>query len=323
MDKKPADQITETEILRLIGRMKASAANALKADDIGYFTGAKKTYAATDSLIAGVHFRHDWLTPAEIAYKLFARNWSDFLCKGIRPHAALLSLALTRQTARQSFVIPFLRALDRLFTANGITLTGGDTAHSANDVFTLAFFGTRGKLVPRATRTVRRGDLVVQLGGVGGSNFALNRLLKAGELTPREKACFSRPQIFPHLPQAKFLKATIDQSDSVQKSLRLLANANQVKLRIDIDSILPSHKRVLSGLSTGAKILLAAEDLAIFAIASSAILKETGPAAQAKGSHTFRAVGIVESIQTRSPRVDYHLNGRPIKAPVHDFEHFN
>lgn len=323
MQTRPADHLTEDEIIGLITRLKTSAANPLRADDIGYFVGAKKNYAATDSLIADVHFRHEWLSPADIAWKLFARNWSDFLCKGIRPHAALMSLALTRQTARQSFVVPFLRSLDRLLSQHGITLTGGDTAHSSNDVFTLAFFGTRGKLLPRAGKTVRRGDLIVQLGGVGGSNYALERLQKAGGLTPREKACFARPQVFPNLPQANFLKATIDQSDSVQKSLALLANANRAVLSIDVGSILPSHGRVRSGLSSAAQILTAAEDLAIFAIASPAILKAAKRIRQAHGSHTFRAVGIVESIQARLPRVDYHLAGSPVKAPVHDFEHFS
>lgn len=314
--------LTETEILRLLSRLRSSAANPLKADDIGYFRGGKRTYAATDSLIAGVHFRHDWLTPAEIAWKLFARNWSDFVCKGIKPEAALLSLALTRQTACKSFVAPFLRALDRLFTAHGITLTGGDTAHSTNDVFTLAFFGTRGKLIPRSSKSVKAGDLIVQLGGVGGSDFALKRLLTAGGLSPREKACFARPQILPQLPQTKFLKVTIDQSDSVLKSLQLLADANQATLHIDIDAILPSHSRVFSDLSLTEQILTAAEDLAIFAIASPAIIQGNRRSTRAKGSHTFRAVGKVESIQARVPRVNYHLNGNPVKPPRDDFEHF-
>jgi len=314
--------LTETEILRLLSRLRSSAANPLKADDIGYFRGGKQTYAATDSLIAGVHFRHDWLSPAEIAWKLFARNWSDFLCKGIQPTAALLSLALTRTTAQRSFVAPFLRALDRLFTTHGITLTGGDTAHSTNDVFTLAFFGTRGKLIPRAGKAVRPGDLVMQLGGVGGSNYALEGLLTAGGLSPQERSCFARPQILPQLPQTKFLKATIDQSDSVQKTLQLLADANQAVLRIDVDSIQPSHHRVFSDLHPATQILNAAEDLAVFAIASPAIIKGFDRGTQAKGSHTFRAVGKVESIHTRAPRVDYHLDGDPVKPPRDDFEHF-
>lgn len=314
--------LTETEILRLLSRLRSSAANPLKADDIGYFRGGKRTYAATDSLIAGVHFRHDWLTPAEIAWKLFARNWSDFVCKGIKPEAALLSLALTRQTACKSFVAPFLRALDRLFTAHGITLTGGDTAHSTNDVFTLAFFGTRGKLIPRSSKSVKAGDLIVQLGGVGGSDFALKRLLTAGGLSPREKACFARPQILPQLPQTKFLKATIDQSDSVLKSLQLLADANQALLYIDIAAIQPSHRGVISDMIPAGKILIAAEDLAVFAIASPALLHDRDRGGRTEGSHPFRAVGKVESIHTRSPRVVYHLAGKPVKPPRDDFEHF-
>lgn len=315
--------LTETEILRLLSRLHSSAANPLKADDIGYFRGGSRTYAATDSLIAGVHFRHEWVTPAEVAWKLFARNWSDFLCKGIQPKAALLSLALTRQTARKGFVVPFLRSLDHLLSERGITLTGGDTAHSANDVFTLAFFGTRGKLLPRSNKTVKTGDLIVQLGGAGGSNYALKRLLKAGGLSASERAFFSKPQILPRLPQAEFLKATIDQSDSVQKSLRLLAEANQAILSIDADAILPSHRRVMADLGSAPQILNAAEDLAIFAIASPAITQGNGRSPQAKGSHTFRAVGKVESIQARVPRVNYHLDGNPIKPPRYDFEHFN
>lgn len=314
--------LTEAEIIKLIAGLNSSAANHLKADDIGYFTGASRTYAATDSLIAGVHFRHEWLSPAEVAWKLFARNWSDFLCKGIRPDAALLNLALTPDTAQQRFIAPFLRSLDRLFSANGITLIGGDTARSANDVFTLAFFGTRGKLLPRIGKNIQVGDLVVQLGGVGGSDYALRRLLQRAKIRAPERAYFAKPQIFPALPQSKFLKATIDQSDSVQKSLKLLAEANRANFRIELAEIAASHNRVLADLASPGQILTAAEDLAVFAIASPAILKGAKHSPRRNSSAAFRAVGKVESIRTRSPRVEYYLAGAAVKPPRDAFEHF-
>lgn len=311
---RPA-RLSETEILDLIANLRCSRRNRIQGDDIAVFRGSRNVYAASDALIEGVHFKHGWLSPADIAYKLFARNWSDFLCKGIRPSAALLNLSLRTASARHEFVAAFLRRLDTLFHTHGLTLIGGDTARSPHDHFSLTFLGTAGKFIGRRSRSIKRGDLILQLGHVGGSTSVVNKLIKKLPCREKEMRFFRAPQIFTALPHSGHLKATIDQSDSVMKSLSLLAQNNDAGLTLEISKLQLSRPDLRRHKDFPANVLGAAEDLAVFAIADARLPLPRGSAA-------FRAVGFVDSIHQRKARVTYLLNGHPIKPPADGFEHF-
>lgn len=296
-------QFSESDILARIAQLKSSRKNLIAGDDIACFRSAGFTYAGTDSLIENVHYRRGWLSPADIAYKLFARNWSDFLCKGIQAEYALLNLNLKRASATAEFLIPFLRELDRLFTRYNITLVGGDTARAQADGFTMTLLGSKGKFIPRQGRAIQAGDLIVQLGTVGGSDLARKHLAGSADTPQRIRKMFARPQIFDKLPAAAKLKAALDQSDSVDKTLRLLAQSNKACLHIDIGAIAVSHADIRKPRS----ILAAAEDLAVFAVA-------------AKGVSPFRVIGHIESCGT--PGVVYRHGGK-IVSYADGFEHFN
>ncbi len=318
-----AKLLTEDEIIGLIARLKCSRKNLVSGDDIARFETGKTTYAGSDSLIENVHYKEAWLTPADIAYKLFARNWSDFLCKGIKPTQALLNLNLKRASARSGFISPFLRELDKLMVEHQITLIGGDTARSPKNVFTLTFLGSSGKFIPRQGAGIRPGDVVVQLGKVGGSDLARKLMARKKPVTPSLRRLFTRPQIFKSLPQQKYLKAALDQSDSVAKTLRILAQKNGAILSIAIDQIAVAHQDI----RRPTDILAAAEDLAVFAIAG-------------KNSTAFRVIGHVESIRGKRPGVVYRHRcqpfaltadgGKTVSPRTHDstklitsaFEHF-
>lgn len=312
--------MSESEILQLIAGLRCSKKNPQPGDDIGFFPSASRTYAASDSVIAGVHYRTDWLRPADIAYKLFARNWSDFLCKGIKPGFALLNLALSEKSANRQFLRAFLGELDRLLTDYGIVLIGGDTARSAGDVFTLTFLGHHGKFIPRRAVRLQVGDLLLQIGRVGGSDYALAQLLAGKPVTNADLKCFSRPLILNHLPLARYFLASIDQSDSVQKSLALLAQANGVRITVETDKLIVSHARAARHFSEPGTILGAAEDLAIFAIASPNILRTR--AGVHKTEEAFRVIGKVKSIREKRAHVEYFHHGKPLKPPRDGFEHF-
>jgi len=293
--------LTESEIIDQIGRLKSSAKNLIDGDDISVFRTRSKTYAASDSLIEGVHYLPGWLTPTQIAYKLFARNWSDFSAKGIFPEKALLNLNLTQFSAQRKFISPFLRELDRLLAYYSITLVGGDTARAKGDVFTLTFMGSKGRFIARKNASIRMGDLVMQLGSVGGSSYAVERNMN---VPPALKKYFATPHIRAPI-QHPALKASIDQSDSVHKSLRTLAAMNKLKIAVNLEEVETSHAAVHP-----THVPYAAEDLAVFAIASP----------NYRGA--FRVIGKVESIRVRHPGVSYTLAGEGISIAVDAYEHF-
>ena len=296
-------QFSESDILARIAQLKSSRQNLVAGDDIARFKTTGVTYAGTDSLSENVHYRRNWLSPADIAYKLFARNWSDFLCKGIQAEYALLNLNLKRASATAEFLIPFLRELDRLFTRHGITLVGGDTARAQVDGFTMTLLGSKGKFIPRRGQKIQAGDVIVQLGTVGGSDWARKQLQRKAPTPERIRKMFARPQIFVKLPKGVQLKAALDQSDSVDKTLRLMAQNNKASIHIDVGAIRVAHTDIRKPRA----ILAAAEDLAVFGIA-------------AKGVSPFRVIGHIESCGT--PGVVYRHGGK-IVSYAGGFEHFN
>ena len=310
----------ETALLAFIAGLKSSRGNPVKADDIGLLPGVGRFYVATDSLVENTHYRDAWLSPADIAHKLFARNWSDFLCKGIRPEAALLNLSLRKRSGADEFTSSFLRSLDRLLVRYGITLIGGDATRSAHDHFTLSLFGRHGSFLPRAARSQHAGDPVMQLGAVGASDAARQVLTKNPLAKEVATLGFRRPHLFDRLPALGQMLASIDQSDSVAKSLLLLAQANRAELHIELSSLLvaPAYRR----LCAGAPELLpaASEDLAVFAIARPGRRKRVRSTAQR--APAFRPIGEVKTIRVKKPCVRYFWHGKEVLPRVDEFEHF-
>ncbi|GAB4422411.1 MAG: thiamine-phosphate kinase [Turneriella sp.] len=305
----------EAAVLAFIARLKSSRNNLLRGDDIGILPGSGRYFAATDSLVENTHYRDAWLSPADIAYKLFARNWSDFLCKGIRPESALLNLSLRRRPDAEKFTKKFLRALDALLFRHGITLAGGDVTRSGHDHFTLAFFGRHGNFIPRATQKLRAGDLVLQLGAVGASDAARGILDSQPDSGERITRGFRRPHLFEHLPAFGQLLASIDQSDSVAKSLALLAKASSAELHVNLAElqVAAAYRRYCS--HNPALYPAASEDLAVFALAR-------GRAGAADRGAAFRPIGEVKTIRAKNPCVRYFWHGEEILPRVDEFEHF-
>lgn len=314
--KKTLKLLSESEIIAAIGRLKCSHQNRLSGDDIGSFQANGQVFAATDSLIEGIHYRDGWLSPRDIAYKLFARNYSDFAVKGAKPRYALCNLALRAAHASESFVTPFLRELDRLFTRFGITLTGGDTSRAQHDHFTLSFFGSARRFVPRAARQLKAGDIVFQIGRVGGSDAARALIETGAQFQAKDIRAFARPGFLEQYSRPLYPIAAIDQSDSVQKTLQLLAEANSAELEIELDQVQTARSLGAVNEANALQVLGAAEDLAVFGIVPG------GGKARTKSAPAFRPIGRVKYIHRARARVLYNLNGRKFEHHATTFEHF-
>ncbi len=307
--------ITEEQIIAAIGRLKCARKNLIRGDDIGAFKTHGTLYAATDSLIEGIHYLNVWLKPKDIAYKLFARNFSDFAVKNIRPQFALLNLGLSKGHANRSFVKAFLHELDGLMTRFGITLVGGDTGSSPQDHFTLSLMGSSGSFVPRKAVKLTPGDWVFQLGPVGGSD-AVRLKLEQANLSAKAIRPFSRPDFLHSYPKGFRPVAAIDQSDSVEKTLRLLAEANSAELEINLETLATAREVGPVTDRNAQQVLSAAEDLAVFGIVSG------GGRVPAESPLAFRRIGEVKYIHRARARVSYYLHGRPVANRTTSFEHF-
>jgi len=80
--------------------------------------------AATDTLVAGVHFPQD-SPPDSVGHRSLAVNLSDLAAMGARPAWALLALTLPQ--ADEAWLAEFAAGLGELARSHEVALVGGDT----------------------------------------------------------------------------------------------------------------------------------------------------------------------------------------------------
>lgn len=131
-----------------------------------------KLVAATDALVAGVHFLPDD-PPADIARKLVRVNLSDLAAMGAVPRAVLLALVLPRATT-EAWIAEFARGLAEDTARFDAPLVGGDTVASDGPLTlaltALGFVDGRGALTRSGARV---GDDIYVSGTIGDGALGL------------------------------------------------------------------------------------------------------------------------------------------------------
>ena len=118
-----------------------------------------------DTLVDGVHFRHDWLTWRELGFRAAAVNVSDLAASGAEPVALLVALALPPETELADAVALYEGIADA-----GVPVVGGDTTSSPVAAVTVTALG-RSERVP-GRDGARPGDLLVVTGPLGAAGAA-------------------------------------------------------------------------------------------------------------------------------------------------------
>ncbi|MHA1114009.1 MAG: thiamine-phosphate kinase [Alphaproteobacteria bacterium] len=148
----------------------------------------KHLVAATDALVAGIHFRPD--DPADtVGRKLLRVNLSDLAAMGARPIAYQIAAVLPRDLDI-AWLEGFVAGLAEDQARFGVFLCGGDTvAGNGPTTLALTVFGevARGHELRRAA--AREGDLVYVSGTLGDGLLGLMALDgKAEFLAPDQRA---------------------------------------------------------------------------------------------------------------------------------------
>jgi thiamine-monophosphate kinase len=199
--------------------------------------GGDRIAVSVDLSVEGVHFRRDWLTPAEIGYRAAASALSDLAAVAAEPMALLLSIGARADEPDDTFTSLADGVGDAASDA-GALIVGGDTSRAESLIVDVCVIGRASAAVGR--RGAKPGDRLVVTGPLGGPLAALTAWLAGAPPAPEARARFVRPA--PRHAAARFLEANraramIDISDGLTSDLGHLLAASGVGAQVDVERI--------------------------------------------------------------------------------------
>jgi thiamine-monophosphate kinase len=132
---------------------------------------------SADAFCEDVHFRREWMTPAQIGRKAMLVNLSDAVAMNATPDYALLTLSLPADFTEEA-IGQLIHALEETAAEWGCEIIGGDTV--GGDKLNLSITLISHSNAPLMRTGLRVGDLLAYTGTLGESRRDLARL-EAGE----------------------------------------------------------------------------------------------------------------------------------------------
>ncbi len=192
-----------------------------------------------DSLVEGIHFNMEWMTPFELGYKSVMVNLSDIAASGAKAAYLTISLSLPANT-ENDFIEHFYDGC-KSACPKGVEIVGGDITGSDKIYISICAIGkTEGRNI--STRSGAQIGQKVIVSGVHGSSRAGLELLSEN----RKNSKFINAHLAPKV-QIKFGEqistgvkgryAMMDTSDGLMDALGAIAKESKVRLDIDFNKI--------------------------------------------------------------------------------------
>lgn len=239
MSNHPAGLGTGREfdaIRSLLGRWGALAQGIGDDAAIIDLPAGHRLVVSTDVAVEHIHFRGDWMTPREIAYRATAAALSDLAAMAATPLGILAALTVPREW-RQHLDDMGEGIADAAALAVA-PIVGGDLSDGAHLSLCFTVLGS----VRNALRRdgARIGDRVYVTGRLGGVRKALDALYSGGLPDPDARQRFVAPA--PRLHEARWLvrhgaSSAIDISDGLASDLGHLAAASAKRFRLNLDLV--------------------------------------------------------------------------------------
>lgn len=180
-----------------------------------------------DLFVENTHFKRNWLSLEEIAYKAMIVNISDIIVMNALPKYALLGLCLPKDINNAEIKLlskGFKRACDEF----NIQIIGGDTTGGDFIGIGVSLVGTvRGKAIYR--KNAKMGEILCFSGCLGRSLKNLRTLKNGGLIASKSK--FKKPVLRQKFfyKIAPFISAAMDISDGLSHDLKHLTRKKGVK----------------------------------------------------------------------------------------------
>jgi len=243
-----ASTLEETGESRLLRRITALAAKTLTpriingiGDDAAVWQPSRshRSLITTDTLVEGVHFPSEGLTPVQLGHRALAVNLSDLAAKGARPVLVTVALGL-RLPVDDAWIIGFYEGLTALACDTGTAVVGGDLVRSAVTTITLTVIGEASPQRIPLRSGARPSDILAVTGSLGASRAGLAALEADLLHEPDARAAFAAfatPQ--PRLREGRLLAASrsvhamLDISDGLAIDVHRLIAASQCAAVLD------------------------------------------------------------------------------------------
>lgn len=191
---------------------------------------------STDASLEDVHFRRDWLAPAEIGWRATAAALSDLAAMAATPLGILIALTLSERWLDD--LGELAEGIAESASAAGAPIVGGDLTRGEQLAITITVLGSTA--APMRRDGAHPGDILWVTGQLGGPALAIAAWNEGRQPTPEARARFARP--VPRIREAQWLaragaSAGIDISDGLGGDAAHLAAASGVRIAIDADAL--------------------------------------------------------------------------------------
>ncbi|WP_137792228.1 thiamine-phosphate kinase [Bacillus sp. E(2018)] len=196
-----------------------------------------------DTMVEGVHFTRDTLSPFQTGFKALAVNMSDIAAMGGIPQFYLVSIAIPPEWSEDELQ-EIYKGMGNLAAKYKVDLMGGDTVSTKGPlVLSVTVIGKVEKGRSLLRSNARHGDIVFLTGTTGKSAAGLSVLLEKtrhAAFAANEEIWIQQHQMpLPHIEQGRLLAKSgfrislNDVSDGVASELNEIAEASNVSISIE------------------------------------------------------------------------------------------
>lgn len=220
-----------------------------------------------DSLVEGVHFKMDFITPFQLGYKSVMVNISDVAASGAEPKYLTISLSLPADIDAE-FVKEFYEGC-KSACGEGVEIVGGDITGGDKIFISVCAIGKTEDRNISSRKNASIGQKIVVCGNHGSSGLALKLLLNGKNVPDRlsEAHLMPKAQVEFGWQAAQTVKekyAMMDTSDGLMDALSTIANESGVLLEVDFEKI-PHDKEIEQYEDWQDLVLFGGEDYGIVA----------------------------------------------------------
>ncbi len=183
-----------------------------------------------DAFFENVHFKREWMSLDEIAYKAMIVNISDAVAMNAKVKYALITLAMPSSITKDE-MIALAKGFNRASKEFDFEIIGGDTISNTKLDISITIISQTKKPLRRIG--LKHNDLIAYSGKLGNSKKELTRLFRGGSVSKLSR--FMHPTLRDKFiyASAKHLRCGMDISDGLFSDMKKLLHVNKMGIALD------------------------------------------------------------------------------------------